>query len=92
MTSRDERARASPAGLPSLAQGGDRIRSLGGPATARTRAMRRGALRARRPAGTPSERMSVLLSERGSPAGRARVARREVCGAFDLFTTPAETP
>jgi len=53
MNVRDYCVRASAAGRPSLAQGGDRIRSLGGPAAlARTRyaAARPGACR---PAGWP---------------------------------------
>ena len=68
-------ARASLAGLPSLAQGGDRIRSLGGPAIARTRAIRRGASRARRPDGSPSEVTKFRRNERGSPAGPARAGQ-----------------
>jgi len=85
MTSSGElRALASPAGLPSLAQTGDRIRSLGCPAGSRARIAPRRVTRA--PAGRVPERVTKFRrNERGSPAGRARAAHRVeflVCGAF----------
>ena len=85
-------ARASPAGLPSLAQGGDRIRSLGCPAglhareTPRriTRETCRGRSRARRPGGSPSERVKFRPRERDYPSRSGLSCRLELAERVGL--------